>query len=372
MIISRLVHFNLHSKVESKNLVLSERKFSNFRIHSELRYRHRGNMTIHVQNHSTNHQVPQSTGLAIVMFTHLNTTERFDNLLFPSLETWWKNQTDPLYIVLTHQWKKEYANMCLERNCSQFYPIWVDCPEGKFGESPCCKQEKGLLGLPKNYEWTIFADDDMYFKIDDLMRYLTEFLNVDPAVPYIVTSGGVTAKFLGEWGYKGISGAYKCSSKDEFRYPWGQPVIYSRAALELVTPGFRAGGLVKQCNEFLVTHDAGNSIFHWMYQIPDYAIKFHMFPGDRVKSEAFGVHGINRLIKKLKHIFTMNEVHIQALQSKPTKFLRYMRVRHERKGFLETETFAKFGHPSKWGNDWHVMPRSDCMDKEMRDKEVML
>jgi hypothetical protein len=36
---------------------------------------------------------------------------------------------------------------------------------------------------------------------------------------------------------------------------------------------------------------------------------------------------------------------------------------------LETETFAKFGDPSTWGDDeWHTMPVRDCMDKEMKNK----
>lgn len=309
-----------------------------------------------------------SQGLAIVMFSHLKTTERFDNLFFPALETWWQNEKEPLYIVLTHQWRTAYEELCRYRDCRQFYPLWVNCTEGQFGESPCCKQEKGLLALPKDYEWTLFADDDMYFKIADLRRYLMSYLAVDPSEPYIVTAGGVTAKFLGQWGYKGKRADYICSSTDEFRYPWGQPVIYSRAALHLVEPGLRAGGLVKQCLEFQVTHDAGNSIFHWMYQIPDFAIKFHMFPGEGIRKEYFGVHGIHRFITSVNHTVTMKEVHSQAINQTKRKFKMYMRQRHHRKGFLESDTFARFGDPSTWGDQWHTMPVRDCMDREMRSK----
>merc|ERR1712232_486716 len=48
----------------------------------------------------------------------------------------------------------------------------------------------------------------------------------------------------------------------------GQPVVYNRDALELILPGLRWNGLVRQCLEFNVTHDVGNAIFHWMYSIP--------------------------------------------------------------------------------------------------------
>lgn len=309
-----------------------------------------------------------SEGLAIVMFSHLATADRFHNFFFPALETWWQNETEPLYIVLANIWKDAYQELCHDRDCSQFYPLWVDCPEGGFGESPCCKQEKGLLALPKSYDWTLFADDDMYFKVGILRRYLTHVLAMDPSETYLVTAAGVAAKFLGQWGYLGPRGSYQCSDLDDFRYPWGQPVIYSRAALHLIEPGLRAGGLVKQCLEFQVTHDVGNAIFHWMYQIPDYSIKVNMFPSNVVTSEVFGVHGIYRFIKKLNRTVTMKDVHLQALNRTATGFKRYMRKKQHRKGFLETDTFARFGDPSLWGDKWNTMPVRDCMDKEMRQK----
>ena len=308
-----------------------------------------------------------SKGLAIVMFSHLATAERFDNFLFPALETWWNaNETEPLYIVLSNRWKTAYQELCQDRDCTQFYPLWVDCPEGSFGESPCCKQEKGLLALPKSYEWTLFADDDMYFKINGLRRYLTKFLAIDPSHAYLVTAAGVSAKFLGQSGYLGRRAAYSCSAHDEFRYPWGQPVIYSRAALHRIEPGLRAGGLVKQCMEFQVTHDVGNAIFHWMYQIPDYSIKVRMFPRDTLSPEVFGAHGIHRFIKDLNRTVTMKDVHRQALNMTRNAFKPYMRLRHHRKGFIETDTFARFGDPSSWGRTWNTMPVRDCMDKEMK------
>lgn len=316
---------------------------------------------------------PETPGLAIVMFAHLKNTDRFDNLIFPALDTWWDaNQTEPLYIVLTPQWKENYATMCSKNQanadyCSRLYPVWVDCPEGQFGESPCCKQEKGLLALPKDYEWTLFADDDMYFKIHVFMGLLRGHLPDAWKEPYIITAGGRSAKQLGQFGYKGVRSPYKCSELPEYRYPWGQPVVYSQAALVRIKPGLRAGGLVKQCIEFDLTHDAGNSIFHWMYQLPDYAIRISMFPSDQVPREVFGVHGIHRYIEPLDRIVTMKEVHEQTMNAtKKMTYKKYMRIVNNRTGFLQTETFAKYGDPSTWGDEWHTMPVRDCMDKDMK------
>jgi hypothetical protein len=73
---------------------------------------------------------------------------------------------------------------------------------------------------------------------------------------------------------------YHCSDDAQFRYNWGQPVVYNRAAFELVIPGLQNDGLVKQCLEYEVTHDVGNAIFHWMYSIP--AVRFE-FPISKVE-----------------------------------------------------------------------------------------
>lgn len=310
--------------------------------------------------------------LAVLMFTHLKTTERFDNLIFPALDSWWANETEPLYIVMTPQWKDAYREMCKEKAdyCRRIHPLWVACTEAQFGESACCKQEKGLLALPKSYDWIVFADDDMYFKIFAIRQYLQR-LKAKPDDVFIITAGGVSAKQLGQFGYLGRRASYKCSELPDYRYPWGQPVVYSKASLQLIRSGLQAGGLVKQCKEFNVTHDAGNSIFHWMYGLPDYAFKFHMFPGTRVSKEYFGVHGIHRYDKGFGGIVTMNDVHQQIYNGTSKKliaFQKYMKDRHHRAGFLQSETYAKYGDPTTWGDEWHTMPVRDCMDKEMREK----
>jgi hypothetical protein len=196
-------------------------------------------------------------------------------------------------------------------------------------------------------------------------------LGATPDQIFIVTAGGISAKALGQWGYKGRLSPYKCSDWPEYRYPWGQPVVYSRAALQYVQSGLAAGGLTKQCREFNVTHDAGNPIFHWMYGLPDYVIKFHMFPtGGKVKSEMLGVHGIHRYRSDVNRVVTMYDVHNQALNRSKVSFKKYMNQRHERLGYLQTETYAKYGHPSQWKDgEWHTLPLDDCMDPDMKKKK---
>jgi hypothetical protein len=95
-----------------------------------------------------------------------------------------------------------------------------------------------------------------------------------------------------------------------------------------------------------------------------------MFPGTKVSRDVMGVHGIHRHIESVGHVVTMQEIHAQATNStQKTTIKKYMKILNNRTGFLESETLAKYGGPSGWGDGvWHTMPVTDCMDKEMRGK----
>ena len=312
--------------------------------------------------------------IAMVTFSHLKSPDRFENLLFPSLETWMTTGT--YFVVLTNQWRDAYQKLCDSRrlsnatsDCSRMEAIFVDCPEGAFGESPCCKQEKGLTSLsPDDWDWIVFFDDDMYFRMEAVERYLRNF---DPLQLLLATPAGKSAKELGMFGYLGRrQSPYLCSTDQAYRYPWGQPVIYSQAAFRMLLPGFRAGGLVRQCLEFNVTHDAGNPIVHWMYQIPDVTFKFHMFADHKISREALAIHGITRYRAAFNRSYSMHDIHGYVQEQKRVTIKKYMlQVHDERHGFNQTETYAKYGHPSTWGDQWHTMPVSDCLSPGDREQQ---
>mmetsp|Transcript_19743 Transcript_19743/g.29312 ORF Transcript_19743/g.29312 Transcript_19743/m.29312 type:complete len:472 (+) Transcript_19743:116-1531(+) len=314
--------------------------------------------------------------IAIVLFTHLSSTSSMERFIFPALETYFQNETEPLFLVMTNQWKDTYKNLCQSYStyCDRLKILWVDCPEGYFGESPCCKQEKGLLELLKlerSYDWILFADDDTYFP----MKYLKKLLlwRIRPShnstSQILFTGNGLGARQLGQFGYmKPWTTPYLCSP--DYRYPWGQPVIYSKASLNLIKRGFELGGLVKQCLEYNVTHDAGNAIFHWMYGIPDIAIQVQTFAEEGPRaSDVLAIHGIDRIYKD-KRTLTMHQVHSSI--SPHFGWKKYHRQVRVRPGFNQTSTFQQFGHPSTWMDEWHTMPRVDCMDEETRQKAIKL
>ena len=102
----------------------------------------------------------------------------------------------PLYVVFSQFSREPFEKICANISpeqqslCSRIHPIYVDCPEGKQGASPCCKQQKGLLEIFKDdplYDWYAFFDDDVYLRKEYLAKVLAVLQPPDfpmAAVPY--------------------------------------------------------------------------------------------------------------------------------------------------------------------------------------------
>jgi hypothetical protein len=187
----------------------------------------------------------------------------------------------------------------------------------------------------------------------------------------ITGSSAIMDRSLGQSSYSNFPD-YMCNTTNHnYTYPWGQPVFYTHGALTYIRNGLQAGGLVKQCLEYNVTHDAGNAIFHWMYSIPEVRIRVFTYP-TRHDQETFGSHGVQHLIKEqyrkkhpkfgqqyMKTAPTMRELHEYYLSfaNQPIDVLW-----HNVTGFRQTPTFQQYGDPTTWNaNQWHTMPIADCM-----------
>jgi hypothetical protein len=158
---------------------------------------------------------PSDDGLpriAYVTFSYVGSLDRWRDVIFPSTDLFVPPQ-DPYYVVLTKQSQSHYQNLTqmnpLFANYShRIQPIFVDCPEGKFGLSPCCKQEQGLLKFYeqyyyddnkiRRYDWILFQDDDMYIRLKELQIFVIE-LSLDH--PMILASGVPNRYYLGWEGY---------------------------------------------------------------------------------------------------------------------------------------------------------------------------
>lgn len=130
-----------------------------------------------------------------------------------------------LYVVFSHTSRTAFEHTCIHNDklpphtrklCRRIHPIYVDCPEGKFGESPCCKQQKGLVEVFDKkyplYDWYAFFDDDVYLRKEYIARLLAEFQA--PDFPMAASPLNQQAKFIGHR-------LHTCGEgNSEFMYPW--------------------------------------------------------------------------------------------------------------------------------------------------------
>jgi Fringe-like len=206
-------------------------------------------------------------------------------------------------------------------------------------------------------------DDDVYLRSWHLRNFLSQF---DPSNDImLITAGGKRSSYriLGQAEYSRYP-LYHCSRNFNFSYPWGQPVIYSRAARQVLLNGWMAGGLVHQCREFKVTHDVGNAIFHWIYSLPVVHIRLftHTTGGG---GQSFGTHGVNHetaaTLNGKKELQSMYQVH-DVFQSYEYQYQKLPIRWHNVTGFRTTKTYQTYGDPRHWGSTWHIVPYEDCWD----------
>jgi hypothetical protein len=306
-------------------------------------------------------------GIAYVVYAHLlnNDTSSFTNFIFPSMDTWIKDGY--FFVVLGEQWRESYrTHVCPESNdgtytkyCDRIIPIFVDCPEGYYGTSPCCKNEKGMLyfvdhpELFRSYNWFMYMDADVYVRRDYIEKFVSD---IDPSQDVILLAGknGGRITKLGRPSFEFQRSPYNCSNEYKFMYPWGMPVIYSRQALLSMQNGFRFGGLTKQCNEFGVTHDVGNAIFHWMYQVPNVRIPWPASTKD-MKTTSLGAHAIGKAGSNFSQVHEHFETQGVAIED-----VVFAHEWHTVFGFNETQTYKKYGNPQTWSTDWHTMGVEGC------------
>ena len=363
----------------------------------------------------------QNISIAFVTFSHLSNISQFEHTILASANTWVPSESI-YYVVLNQMWENKFIEWKKQKienfNSTQInstsatesivgihriQPIYVDCPEGKFGESPCCKQEKGLVNFHKmhhydeqsreaKYDWIFFADDDIYLVPIALEKYIRSLPYALPKQKEIIQSQlkneeplvlvQSPASFLGQFAYLKKRSPYRCSQDDEYRYPFGLAVVYNRAALERILSGLQQNGLVKQCIEYGVTHDVGNALLHWMYSIPSVRFRFPNAKQQLTESkhwnfrdDSIGYHGAGAhasLKMEWFHEMTRHGRKIVENMMKPpfnpAPYEGYYDWRNVN-GFNQTATFEKYGDPGNW-TEWHTMPIFDCkgLSPEGREK----
>jgi len=338
-----------------------------------------------------------------------------------------------LYVVFSHPSRNPFEKFCIHGKkkeeeedgegssssimnvqqrsalCQRIQPIYVDCPEGKFGESPCCKQQKGLLELHNQnlnnnnnnyplYDWYAFFDDDVYLRKEYVAKLLAG-LQPPPDFPMAAIPYNQIPRIIG-FDDRRCYPPYvpigttrdddKNNKHDQFLYPWGMPIFYSRGALDIMSKGYRANSLVEQCAAFDVTHDVGNAILNWMYGLPaamlpplanlpavrDDYIGSHLAGRDDMRERMRGKERLNRRGRVIapalpEDFFSFYGTHErwmlernqypEDLQKWWTGSERHWFPNVTTDGFRRTLTHDRRGDPRSWPEGvWHTMEISDC------------
>ena len=333
----------------------------------ELSKKTKGQETKKQANQQQQEQQQERPRIAYITYAHLADTNRFDTKILPAFRTWYRPQDDPYFVVLNRQWQDPYKELCQQhaKECSRMHPIWVDCSEGYYGHSPCCKSQEGLREVYRqfpHYDWYIYQDDDMYLRVDYLRSLLVELDRDDPAIVCY------SPRF--PLGTSHFPDAYNCSFYEQDTYPWGQPVMYNQGAMQRILKGLELGGLTKQCNAFDVTHDAGNQIMHWMYSLPVLRVTIAQddimgltdpkFPYTGDRDVAVGLHGLDKVIG-------IDNVHERYRKAGTPP---HIAIWHNVTGFHKTQTYQQHGDPSTWTEEWYTMPQKECEVSQENQKLV--
>lgn len=268
-----------------------------------------------------------------------------EQFIFPSLETW----LPKVFLVFSDKWQADYNQFCEkdDRCDERITAIFVDCKEGYAYGPTCCRLEKGLTRVLDDYppfDWYMYSDDDCYWKTD-LLQHILAPLPPDEAIALCPAPEHV----LG----------YKDNCTEQWEYSWGNPVIFSRRALEISVQGFKLEGFQKQCTEFYISQDVAMGLYLWMHGFPLLQIPWGRNPiaGDTSVGDqkVVGWHSVANKPNE-KHM-NYSELHSISQHNMNFSFdYRWYNV----SDFCHTETYRKYGDPSNWTTTWHTFPVKEC------------
>jgi hypothetical protein len=128
-----------------------------------------------------------------------------------------------------------------------------------------------LSNLRKNFydrmKFLIQGDDDTFWRVDQVIRWLALEKLVDKSVPLV--ANGNCSLSLEQVKTEG-SGVWHIQGCNEIRENgWYQPLMLSKAAIERIstdTAKYEATETCK-CNAFVVSQDVGLPVFFWLYPL---------------------------------------------------------------------------------------------------------
>jgi hypothetical protein len=316
---------------------------------------------------------PANQRIAYIMYgqEQLFSPSQFKERVAASLLTWLADY-GMLYYIVNEKLQGDFEavmHACgsikeLAAICQQIIPVYVNCPEPSpdDGSGECCRHDQGMAAMFRDYslyDWYVYLDDDIYIRT----AYMEDFLSGFSPVKRLVLTDELPQPLLGVVDDKGKN----CSIDSDFLYPKGESetaIVYSQAALRAISQGFEMNAISTQCSAFAnsnaTTYRTASALVHWMYSLPH--VRLPLISGAVEKDfhgESFkmiGLHGAGN--KKLSGSDAL-EIH---------KHVRYRRHPkppynyhwHRPSGFLQTNTYRKYGDVSQW-TEWHALSPLECL-----------
>lgn len=140
------------------------------------------------------------------------------------------------------------------------------CTSDYYGaRGPCCKVDDAVnylvnirQDLFKNVKFMLHCDDDMYWRPDQVFRWLAAVENSGiNKYPLISNLDPGDANNKGVWMIDGCTEVRTTG--------WYQPAMLNHALLQRMGASTAAYGIRDTCQAFDVTHDVGLGIFAWMH-----------------------------------------------------------------------------------------------------------
>eukprot|EP01032_Pedospumella_encystans_P017483 gene17483-19920_t len=160
----------------------------------------------------------------------------------------------------------------------------ANCTGNYFGMGPTCRCQESMRfynqdSSMKRAEWFMFMDDDIHVRPFALQAMLTGLSN-----PLFATNTSTLSAsndngmaLVGSNRYRSFdfsrkSPPHSCRESIAYEFPFAQPAIINRAAMQRMHNGIEANGLTSLQLEWGGTHDALLGMFLWIYDIPTYSL----------------------------------------------------------------------------------------------------
>ncbi|KAJ1448107.1 hypothetical protein M885DRAFT_623741 [Pelagophyceae sp. CCMP2097] len=195
----------------------------------------------------------------------------------------------------------------------------ANCTGEYMGLGPVCRCQESIRFwlYSKEYaetEWFMFVDDDNYFRPEALNALLEGFDSSKPLA------------FVGSTGPRGFARTFKrwehCGHHCEYRWPWAQPCILSRGALEAFRPWIDRNFMSETQKVWFGTHDVILGAALWWLSIPTMTMSMLKLNYNSKVPTGIFRHAVRntgetaKIYEKLRDNETLSEQHLIGVEAR--------------------------------------------------------